>query len=497
MRATATLRIGLALLPAFLVSPAAASTTLQIVLQVDAGTPVTIADGNDGVNDLNAADGVIDFSTTVDGVLQADGRVEQANGPIRRALTLGARTIAGQSVFHNLDAAAHTITVTLDSATFIAPGPPLGWHVLYQGTADDAAAGDVELAPRNDVDGYADPGSGFGAPLNGTPVAFPITPPVAAADQPVAIDAGQRGVDATGDAVRTRLVWTFDAGPRDEVRLPNGQSFVAMTVAVFNAQSYCVYKMNNDATAVVSAGGAGDAKCIRTNTGGDATACVDDQADTTKKEDRLLADFAFTCATPPAFGANLGTCCQGGNNDGDACTGPGDCASGACTAGACISGAAEDAVNAVTHDLFGATVNVSDPFERCQLAVAKAAANLHTTRWRAFTACKRRHIATLATEADFVTTCLGPPQPDTSNKIAKSTARLAKAVSRRCIDRGAVPLSTVFPGACASETDADYPACIGRQVACRFCRGARDADDIVAPLDCDVFDDGTANGSCP
>ena len=65
------------------------------------------------------------------------------------------------------------------------------------------------------------------------------------------------------------------------------------------------------------------------------------------------------------------------------------------------------------------------------------------------------------------------------------------------IAKGVSGLATVFPGACASELDADYAACLGRRVACRFCQEIVMADGVIAPLDCDVSDDGVVNGSCP
>ena len=46
-------------------------------------------------------------------------------------------------------------------------------------------------------------------------------------------------------------------------------------------------------------------------------------------------------------------------NRGATCADPSECASGTCTPGACTYGAAEQAVNAITHDFFGATVNTS------------------------------------------------------------------------------------------------------------------------------------------
>jgi len=143
-------------------------------------------------------------------------------------------------------------------------------------------------------------------------------------------------------------------------------------------------------------------------------------------------------------------------------------------------------------------VNVNAPLKKCQALVTKVVALIHTTRWKAFAVCGKHNIATPATEADYVTACLGPPQPDTSSaKIATNELKLDKAVQKACILSGVGPLSTVFPGVCASEADADYSACIKRRVACRFCLGVAAADDIMSPLDCDLFDDGTANASCP
>jgi hypothetical protein len=498
---------------------AAASTALQITFQVDAGTPVTIADSNDGVSDLNPDDATIDVVTTIDGVVTVDGSLDQYGGlgHVSDVLSLGSRTLGGTAVFHNTDVTGHRVTVTIDSETFDTRGPALGWAVSLYGTADDASGGDVEIEPLDDLQAFADPGSGFvslfsgcvGGPndgatcasasecpdggCGGTHVAVPLT---AAADQPVDISTYARGVDRTGTAVRSRLVWTFDAGPDDEIRLPD----YGLEMAVFKAQDACVYGMNKAATNVVKTAEAIDVACLKTT--GDVTACVDGQSDgETARDEKLLAKFIAKfrqlCTVPPAFGANLGSCCRGGGDiAGAICADSSECASGACTAGVCIYGGAEQAANAITHDLFGATVSVSDAAKRCERYVRKAAAAVHLWRWRVFTAVKKANISQLTTEASFINTCLGPPQPDPKEKIARYETKLTARV-QKCIDDGITPLSTIFPGACASEPDSAYAACIARRVACRFCLGAKVVDDLVSPLDCDLFDDGVANSSCP
>src|SRR5437867_4319513 len=103
MRSTAALGIALLAVP-FLPVQAYGATALTITLQVDSGTPVSITDSNDLTDDLNGGDGTIDFSTTVDGIVQADGRVEQLNGPLRRDIALSSRVPGGDGVFRNLDA---------------------------------------------------------------------------------------------------------------------------------------------------------------------------------------------------------------------------------------------------------------------------------------------------------------------------------------------------------------------------------------------------------
>jgi hypothetical protein len=477
---------------------ASPASSLQVTLDSGVGSPLTIVDND--VNDLNPNPGEIDFATTVDGVLQADARVTQFLGPISRFVGIGTRTPGSDAVFANLDSASHTFTVTAESDAFSPPGPPLGWGIFYDALADDTKSptqSDVEI-PTNDVVVRVDPGDVLLDTLSA-----PVTPPVGPGGQPVAVDAGVRALDPSGDATELRIIWSFTPGPRDEIRMPDPTSSgePGISASVFNAQDKCVFRMNKDAAKLAQNAGLDDTKCVKdtARSGGDATACVDDQGtrNTARSEDRLLLDFPAFCASPPAFAVNLGTCCEGGASDGDACSGPLDCPGGACAPGACISGAAEDAAGAITHDLFGPAVSVAASLAgRCQTKVMTAAVKLHGTRWTVLTDCKRRNIASLASEADFVTTCLGPPQPDVSAKIPRYEARLTQAVDRDCLASGVTSLASVFPGACASE-DGDYAACIARRVACRFCLGAVVADGIVSPLDCDVFDDGTSNGGCP
>jgi len=78
---------------------------------------------------------------------------------------------------------------------------------------------------------------------------------------------------------------------------------------------------------------------------------------------------------------------------------------------------------------------------------------------------------------------------------------MARNIDRptRCVvgARGVSPVGAQFPGVCTSATDVTFADCVAARVACRFCRAANVADAIVPPLNCDVFDDGMNNSSCP
>jgi hypothetical protein len=233
---------------------------------------------------------------------------------------------------------------------------------------------------------------------------------------------------------------------------------------------------------------------------GDVTACVDDatEAKTDKKEQKLLDDFAASCDPVPAWGVNRLRCCEGGDDDGSLCSDVLPCTGGDCVAGACISAAAERAANDVTHDLFGATVNISSdkPTHKCQKIVAKMAGKVLAERWKTFRKCKKDNFSSISDDGDLVAVCCGPPQTDPKGKIGKRETKLADKIQKVCLGKGITSLGTVFPGSCAAVADSAFAACVADSVACRFCQSANRADAIVPVLDCDLFDDGAVNSSC-
>ena len=163
-----------------------------------------------------------------------------------------------------------------------------------------------------------------------------------------------------------------------------------------------------------------------------------------------------------------------------------------------MSGAAEDAANAAAHDLFGGSVVVTDgdATGKCQKQVIKRMGKLLVERWKVFRKCKKDNFSTIGNDADLVTTCLGPPQPDPKLKIAKRITKLSEEVTK-CVDKGVTTVGPAFPGECSGEANGTFAACVSERASCRFCLAINIADDINPPLNCDLFDDGAANVSCP
>lgn len=464
---------------------ASGSAALDVTLDSGSGS-VTLTD-----DDL---DGIIDFNQTVGGVFEAHGRVlEQinANGTIVSITTIPPFP---EGIFHNVGLVDATFTVTVNSSVFPAVGPPLGWSVFYNGRADDALAAAVNI-PSHSVQAAVNSAALTLTTLAGTAIT--------AADD---IDLMTSGVNQSDSATDLRVVFSFTAGPDDEIRLPdnNGIDGDAIQVSVFNQQFKCVDKMNNFARKVAQKAQKSDSQCVTTGVkagGADETACVDDpnEAKTEKVEAKMLEQFDTFCAPNlPPWGVNGGKCCENGSNDGDPCFINAACPGGACVRGACIGGAAERSTNDATHDLFGASVVPgTGATGTCQKKVVKTAGKLLIERWRVFRKCKKDNFDTIANDTDLVSTCLGPPQSDPKGKISKRVTKLGEDVANKCVAKGVSPVGAAFPGPCTAASDGTFAACLASRMNCRFCQGVNVADDIAPPLDCDLFDDGAINASCP
>jgi cysteine-rich repeat protein len=156
------------------------------------------------------------------------------------------------------------------------------------------------------------------------------------------------------------------------------------------------------------------------------------------------------------------------------------------------------------HDLFGSdldsaiysqagTPTIIKDRAKCQLAVSKAMHKCETAKLKEFAKCKKAALKSGASNAAALEACIGQ---DPRGKIAKTctnpTKGIGKAIDKKCVGKDT---GQVFLGVCAGEPLDQVDECIEKVVECRVCILINQADALAK--DCDLFDDGAANGSCP
>ncbi len=128
---------------------------------------------------------------------------------------------------------------------------------------------------------------------------------------------------------------------------------------------------------------------------------------------------------------------------------------------------------------------------RCQTAVLKAIQKCHQTSLKEFNRCKKDGLAA-GTLTNFLElqACL---EADPKGKVAKACdsgdGKIRRQIDRRCVGQD---LDSSFPG-CAGAPGGLFD-CLESWVRCHLCVELDTADRLRR--DCDVFDDGTVNGSC-
>jgi cysteine-rich repeat protein len=164
-----------------------------------------------------------------------------------------------------------------------------------------------------------------------------------------------------------------------------------------------------------------------------------------------------------------------------------------------IEAAAVAQAAGLTRDIFGGDIDASILTDKagakCQSAVAKAYEKIASTKRKLFLGCKKDGLkADTIDSSGVLETCFAAVDADEKGKAGKAVAKLAKSVTAKCVDPS-VALSS-FSGSCVGETTAGgFTACVDARVDCRLCLMFNDADSLMH--DCDAFDDGVENGSCP
>ncbi len=158
----------------------------------------------------------------------------------------------------------------------------------------------------------------------------------------------------------------------------------------------------------------------------------------------------------------------------------------------------------ITFSGSGASSSDKNEFN-CQRLVALGAKKCQDTKLKEFNKCKRLGLKSGAiTDADSLRDeCFRADpndpsvagQPDPKGTISKKCVGQGKGIDRqvqkKCIDKG---IGNVFPGECGAEDPNDLAVCVDRLVECRVCLMVNAVDGL--DRDCDLFDDGTVNGSC-
>ncbi len=238
-------------------------------------------------------------------------------------------------------------------------------------------------------------------------------------------------------------------------------------------QQACINALNKAGTKVAATQAKENAACLKNAAAGvqpNAQACLtaDAKLKVTKAMDKTGDAEVKKCTTAPDFGrASVATINGGARNE---------------------------EVNLVAEifgpDLTPAVISAaSDSIgAACQLAVMKAYEKVAATKLKVFLKCKKAGLkaGTIFSQATLEA-CFDTVAADGS--VAKAVAKLGPTITKKC---PGVNIAAAFPGVCASAID--FPACVDTRVECRACL-MLDAMDGLG-RDCDLFDDGVANGSC-
>jgi hypothetical protein len=289
---------------------------------------------------------------------------------------------------------------------------------------------------------------------------------------------------------------------------------IAEAVPQSKDQQKCITKINKSASKVADAQGKDNSKCVKFAGKG--------------KLDRLGATNAQDCLTTDFKGKIEKKKDKTVDSETRFCTEDGvpDFGVPAGSAIATVANAAAvDQQVGLIADIFGTDLNgalidcdTDKDGCKCQDKVVKNATKLVSTKLKEFIKCKKFALkegkspfTSGAASAADLEACVddagtaGSIAADTKSKILRKADKLAKDAFKKCEDAssGPVDIATAFPGACAGadasggETLAtnDFAQCIDERAECRVCLMLNDIDGL--DVDCDSFDDGLANGSCP
>lgn len=269
------------------------------------------------------------------------------------------------------------------------------------------------------------------------------------------------------------------------------------------AQQKCINAMNKNGTKL------NETQCTENR------ACIKDFG-----QGRLGVLTAEDCLTADRLGKILKREGKTSAHEGDFCTTPGVVPDFAKMDSATVNAAAEQASMDLVHDLFGNPIQGglfpcnTDPEEcYCQRFMSKWIHKLTATMPRVFRKCKKAALKVGkdpffdgADSVDDVETCwdnsvVFPDPPnllsvaaDPNNQLQKIIDNLTEDFNDLCVGHSVD--TTVFPGPSCNGLGGDTARdCVVDRVQCRTCLMINAMDNLT--IDCDTFDNGLADLSCP
>jgi pimeloyl-ACP methyl ester carboxylesterase len=256
-------------------------------------------------------------------------------------------------------------------------------------------------------------------------------------------------------------------------------------------QQKCVNTLNKNAAKLAKTQGKENVACLKAAGGGklpvgqsaDECLLADGKGKLAALQAAITDAAADLCTTnPPSFGLPGGTTAT------------------------VINGVVRDQSLNLLADVFGASLSTAaiscatdKPGCQCQQAIAKAYEKLAATELKLFLGCKKATLKAGAAASAALEDCVDSgSEPnsiaaDSKGKVAKKHTKLTDAVVKKC----AAPVNTALaaPGACSGKTGAALGDCVADLVDCRVCLTLNLTDGLS--VDCDGFDDGLQNLSCP
>jgi len=137
-----------------------------------------------------------------------------------------------------------------------------------------------------------------------------------------------------------------------------------------------------------------------------------------------------------------------------------------------------------------ARIGRDKPAAKCQGEVLKRAHKLFEVAWKEWAKAADEALEAGAGSAADVAAALESAL-SVSRKLTKAELQLVRKAEKKCAE---VSTPLIFRGVCSAATAAEVAGCVRERVRCRLCLALVDVEGL--PLDCDLFDDATADLGC-